>query len=206
MFQYLRAAKYNLRFNLLPQLAMAIGLLILTPALFGVTALDTISAAFPLELSLSFLGVILLTPVYSPEQEPSILDTVRVRKTPHLFICGIRIIISVAITIIFIFGFVLMMSVLESEVFISHALASCANALFLGGLGILVSSISGNSVSGYIFPVLYYVIDLMGGFGDFTIFSMTRSGTMDGKWLIFIIGIGCTAVSLWFWHLRMERK
>jgi len=206
MFLYLSVAKYNLRFNLLPQLVGAVGLLMLTPIMFGLTALDAISASFPLELSLPFLGVILLTPVYSPEQEPGILDTVRVRKMPHLLICGIRIIMAIAITVIFICGFVLMMSALECEVTFEHALASCANAFFLGGLGILTSSISGHAVSGYIIPVLYYVIDLMGGFGHFTMFSMMRSGTMDGKWIIFVIGICCIVASIWCWNLSMRRK
>ena len=111
-----------------------------------------------------------------------------------------------AMTVIFICGFVLMMSTLECEVSIIHALASCANAIFLGGLGILASSVSGHVVIGYTLPVLYYVIDLMGGLGSLTMFSMMRSGTMDGKWVIFIVGICCIAASVWTWHFRMRRK
>lgn len=206
MFLCLSAAKYNLRFILLPQIAVAVSLLMLTPVLFGIIALDAITAALPLELCLPFLGVILLTPVYSPEQESGILDTVRTRKTPHLLICGIRIIMAVVLMMIFICGFVLMMSVLECEVSVIHALASCANAVFLGGLGILASSVSSHAVIGYMLPVLYYAIDLMGGFGSLTMFSMMRSGTTDGKWTIFIIGICCIAASIWCWHLRMRRK
>lgn len=206
MFQALSIAKYNLRFNLLPQLAAAIALLILTPALFGVTALDTMSAAYPLELCLPFIGVILLTPVYAYEQETSILDTVRARKAPHLFICGIRIIMMVAMMVIFLCGFVLMMTTMECEVSLAHGLASCANGIFLGGLGILASSISGHVVIGYLLPILYYVIDLMGGLGDITIFSMMRRGTIEGKWLIFVIGICCIAASIWCWQYRMRKR
>lgn len=213
MFLYLSVAKYNLLHNFVPHIAAAISLLILTPALFGITALDAMTAAYPLELCLPFIGVILLTPVYAPEEEASILDTVRVRKMPHLLVCSIRIIMMMAMTVIFICGFVLMMSTLECEVSIIHALASCANAIFLGGLGILASSVSGHVVIGYILPVLYYVIDflyyvidLMGGLGSLTMFSMMRSGTMDGKWVIFIVGICCIAASVWTWHFRMRRK
>lgn len=206
MFQYLSVARYNLRFNLLPQLAAAVGLLMLIPALFGISALDAKGAAFPLELSLPFLGVILLTPVYSPEQEPGTLDTVRARKMPHLLVCSIRVIIMVAVMVICICGFVLVMSAFECEVSVGHALASCASAFFLGGLGILASSVSGHAVSGYIVPVLYYVIDLTGGLDSFTIFSMMRSGTMDGKGTIFIIGACCITASMWCWHLRTWRK
>jgi len=202
MSLHLSAAKYNLRFNLLPQLAMAIGLLMLTPVIFGITALDGKSAAFPVELCLPFIGVILLTPVYAPEQDSGILDTVRARKTPYLLICGIRIITAMVFTVAFIFGFVLVMSATECDVSIYHVLASCANAIFLGGLGIFASSVTGSTVTGYAIPVLYYVLDLMAGFGHFTIFSMIRNGTIDGKWAIFTLGVCCIAASMWFWHVR----
>lgn len=200
MSLYVSVAKYNLRFSLLPHIAAAAGLLVLTPVLFGITALDVMTVAFPLELSLPFLGVILLTPVFLPEQEPSILDTVRARKIPYPLICGIRIIMATVLMVIFICGFVLLMAALESEVSIGHALASCANAIFLGGLGILASAVSGHVVIGYMVPVLYYVMDLMGSLGSFTMFSMMRNGTMDGKLVLFFIGICCIAASLGNWN------
>jgi len=206
MSLYLSVVKYNLRFNLLPHIAAALGLMLLTPVLFGITALDAMTVAYPLELSLPFLGVILLTPVYTPEQDPGLSDTVRVRKTPHLLICGIRIIIAVVFMFMFIFGFVLLMSALESEVSIAHALASYANAVFLGGLGILASAISGHAVIGYMVPVLYFVMDLMGSLGSFTMFTMMRNGTMDGKWVLFIIGLCCIAASVWSRDIITKRK
>jgi len=198
-------AKYNLRFSLLPHIAAAVALLVITPVMFGITALDAVAAAYPLELSLPFLGVILLTPIYLPEQESGILDTVCTRKTPYLLVCGIRTIMAAALTVIFIFSFVLMMSFLECEIYASHALGSCANAIFLGGLGIFASSFSGYTVIGYILPILFYVMDLMGGFEHITMFSMMRNGTTDGKGVLFIIGTSCIAASLWCWHLRLRR-
>lgn len=205
MSLYLSAAKYNLRYNMLPQIAAAVGLWMLTPVIFGITALDSKAAAVPLELLLPFIGVILLTPLYSPEQDSSILDTIRARKTSHLFICGIRIFMAMILIVTLIFGFVLLMYTLECEVSLAHGLASCANAIFLGGLGILVASAGGNVVLGYIAPILYYVMDLLGGLKFFTIFSMMRWGTMDGKLAIFSVGACAIAASLWFKELRMGR-
>ena len=46
VFRYLNAAKYNLRFSLMPHIF---------------AALDSMTAAFPLELGLPFVGVVLLT-------------------------------------------------------------------------------------------------------------------------------------------------
>ena len=56
----------------------------------------------------------------TPEQDSDILDTVNVRKTPHLLICGIRIVMAVVLMFILICGFVLLMAALESEVYIAH--------------------------------------------------------------------------------------
>lgn len=206
MSLYLDAAKYNLRFNLLPHIAAALGLVLLTPVIFGITALDAMTVAYPLEFSLPFLGVILLTPVYTPEQDPGLSDTVRIRKTPYLLICGIRIVMMLIWMLLFIGGFVLLMFVLESEVTIAHVLASYANTVFLGGLGILTSAVSSHAVIGYMVPVLYFVMDLMGSFGSFTMFSMMRNGTMDGKLILFIIGLCCIAVSAVIRSIITERK
>jgi len=206
MSLYLSAVKYNLRFNLLPHIVAAAGLLMLTPVLFGITALDAITVSYPLELSLPFLGVILLTPIYSSEQEPGTLDAVRVRKTPYLLICGIRVIMAAVLMFMFICGFVLLMSAMESEVSAAHVLAAFANAVFLGGLGILASAISGNVVIGYMVPVLYFVLDLMGSLGSFTMFSMMRHGTMDNKWILLIIRICCIAASIWSRYISMKRE
>lgn len=206
MFQYLNVVKYNLRFSLLPHITAALGLIVLTPILFGITALDDMTVAFPLELSLPFMGVILLTPVYSYEQEPGITDTVRVRKTPYLLICGIRIIMAMILMLVFICGFVMLTAALESEVSIAHALSSYANAVFLGGLGIFASAVSGNVVIGYLVPVLYFIMDLIGSFGSFTMFSMMKNGTMEYKVALFIIGICCIAASIWSWNIIAKRK
>lgn len=205
MSLYLSIARCNLRYNLLPGILAALGVLIITPTLFGVTALDPLAAALPLELSIPFLGVFLLTPMYASEQEDSILATVRARKIPYLLICGIRIIMAISFMFIFIFGFVLLMFALECDVTTAHALGSFANAIFLGGLGILASSISGNVVIGYLLPTLYYVIDLMGGI-KLTLFSMMRSGTMDGKVTIFTFGITFITASILCWHIRTSSK
>ncbi|MDR2889657.1 MAG: hypothetical protein LBV33_07445 [Lachnospiraceae bacterium] len=80
-----------------------------------------------------------------------------------------------------------------------QALASYANAIFLGGLGIFATAVSGQVVFGYMIPILYYVLDLMGGSGSFTLFSLLRKGTMEGKWVLLMIGIVWIALSL-AWH------
>ncbi len=206
MLIYVNVAKYNLKFNYFPHILLAMGLIVLTPVLFGITALDAAMVAYPLELSLSFLGVILLTPIYSFEKDSGTLDTIRVRNMPYLTICVMRIVMGMVMLLLLAVGFVGCMAVLESEVTVAAVLATYANGIFLGGLGILTASISGNQVVGYMIPVLYYVMDLMGGLKSFTIFSMLRNGTMDGKWILFLIGLFCIGMSVVAQKIRLLKK
>ncbi len=196
MPQYISIAKCNLRFNMLPFMLAALGILFTTPVLFGVTALDAQSAAYPLELSLPFIGLVLLTPVYSPEQDNGIFGTVASRKMPFLLIYMMRIVLSVLLMLVLICAFTGFMAVRESDVTLLHAMASFANAAFLGGLGILTASISGNTIMGYMLPALYYVLDLMGGNMPLTLFSMMRSGEITGKATLLCIGLLCVGASM----------
>ncbi len=206
MSLYLSIAKYNLRFNFLWHIAAAFCLILFTPVLFGITALDAMTAAYPLELALPFMGVIFMTPIYSFEQDRGILDTVAARKTPYLLICGIRIIIAVVFMFVFISGFVLLLLFFESEVSLAHAGASFATAVFLGSLGILAAAISRNAIIGYMVPILYFILDLMGSLGSFTMFSMMRNGTMKGKEVLFFIGISLIGASIWIRNIILKRR
>ncbi|MDR1704010.1 MAG: hypothetical protein LBS19_04935 [Clostridiales bacterium] len=183
--------KNDLRFSLYPHILAALGLLALTPVIFGISALDAAAAAYPLELCLPFAGIILLTPVFSPESEPSVLDAVRARKASYTLTCGVRLIAMEIITVLGIYAFAALMRATESEVTAAHCFGSCANAVFLGGLGALAAALSGSAVIGYMVPVLYYVIDLMGGLGEFplTLFSMMRAGGTGNKALLLAAGI-----------------
>lgn len=190
MSVYQQVAKYNFRHNLLPHVLAGGALLLLTPVLFHISALDSAAAALPLELCLPFLGVILLTPIYAQEHESSVLDVITARQVPYTRICGIRIGLSLLAMLLMTCGFVDIMILLESDVGMAHALASFAGAVFLGGLGIFGTAVFGNVVLGYMVPVFFFILDLMGAFGSITLLSMMRFGTMDGKLWWFLAGIG----------------
>lgn len=206
MLTYVNVAKYNLKFNYFPHILLAIGLIVLTPVLFSITALDAAMVAYPLELSLPFLGVILLTPIYSFEKDGGTLDTICVRNMPYLLICVMRIVIGMIILLFLIGGFVGVMAMLESQVSVANILGTYANGIFLGGLGILMASVSNNQIIGYMLPVLYFVMDLVGGMKDFTMFTLLRNGTMEGKWILFTIGIICIGMSVGAQKIRLLMK
>ncbi|MDE5737510.1 MAG: hypothetical protein K2H93_04010, partial [Oscillospiraceae bacterium] len=62
----------------------------MTPILYGISSLNAINASRPLEMFLSLTGIILLTPVFQPEQNENIHDLIRSKKIDYLFVCLIR--------------------------------------------------------------------------------------------------------------------
>ncbi len=193
--------KTNLKYNLLPFILAAVGLELFTPVLFSITALDVQQAAYPLELALPFMGVILLTPIFTPEKESGILSTVASRKMPYVLILMLRVLALLVILLALATGFTWVMKLQESQVTLSHGLAAFANGVFLGGLGMLAAAISGNSIIGYMVPVMYFVLDLMGASMPLTLFSLLREGLIKGKGLLFFTGTGCMVASLLQIHL-----
>lgn len=204
MSQLLSIIKYNFKHNALPGILLTIAILLFTPVIFGITAQDMQASAYPLEIALPFIGVVLLTSIFSTENDVSILDTVRSKEIPYIFVCILRIIISFIFITVSILGFVILMSILECEVTGIHALASIANAIFLGGLGILGSAITNNIVIGYMIPVLYYVVDMMGGIEKFTLFSMMREGIIKDKLMFFIFGIIFIILSIIIKQIKLK--
>ena len=75
----LTAARLDLKRNFLPHLCLALLLVLLTPVLFGLNDLDTQGSAVPLELMMPLTGILLLTPIFLPEQDPAVRDVVAVR-------------------------------------------------------------------------------------------------------------------------------
>ena len=75
-FPVLEIAKINLRHNSLLSIAVAAVLCLLVPLLIGTSNLDQKSAAMPLEMFVSLIGIVLLTPVFQPEQNEEINDLV----------------------------------------------------------------------------------------------------------------------------------
>ena len=75
-FLVLEIAKINLRHNALLSIGVAVLLCLVTPFLIGTANLDRNSAAMPLEMFVSLIGIVLLTPVFQPEQNEEIDDLV----------------------------------------------------------------------------------------------------------------------------------
>lgn len=76
MERYLQIGKINLKHNILPHLLVTAALLCLSPLVLGVSNLEAPDTAKVLEMYVALTGIILLTPVFLPEQNKDLRDLV----------------------------------------------------------------------------------------------------------------------------------
>jgi len=205
--RYLEIAKENVKHNFLPQFVLAVLILILTPVIFGITGLDAKASAVPLEMFVSLIGVILLTPIFAAEQNEEIRETVESKYTSFITVYLIRILIFVITIALLISLFILIMRWYGCDVSFKMALGTFASALFLGAIGFTSYGISNNIAVGYMLPILYYSLNYTGGsiyLGKFYLFSMMKSSYNEKLWL-FMSGILMLLFTI-VWKLLMHKK
>lgn len=194
----------NLRHNFLIHFIIAVIIAVLVPVVFSIHTLDARASAQPLEMLLPFIGPILLTPVFLPEQDGDIRDVIRSKKTDHMLVCVIRIIYSAIAIALLTAVFVLVMRQCECAVTWKHILGSFASSLFLGTTGFAAAGLSGSVSAGYMTSMVYYAanIGLKDKLGVCYLFSMYGNKDFDSKyWLIALSILIITAV---LWIMRKK--
>lgn len=184
--RYSEIAKANIRHNFLPQFSLVFLILIFAPIIFGITGLDAKASAVPLEMFVSLIGIILLTPVFAPEQNGEIKDTVESKYITPIAVHCIRILISIVFMAFLIVLFVLIMGWNGCDVSFKLAYGTFSSALLLGAIGFTAYGISNNIAVGYMLPILYYAVNLSGGnkyLKNFYLFSMTKGSYDEKTWL-----------------------
>lgn len=182
--------------NFLIHYLLALGVLLVTPILFGLNNLDERLSAQPLEIMVPLIGIILMTPIFMPEQNESIRDVVRARKTSYYLVCFLRLLVAAVIMTVMTAAIVLYMKRCGSAVTFRHFAGAAASAAALGSLGFFAAALSDNAVTGYMAALIYYIINffLKEKLGVFFLFSMTFGSFSEKKWLI-ITAIALTAAA-----------
>ncbi len=161
-------------------------LIIITPIIFGIANMDATSAAAPLDMFVSLMGIVMLTPVFQPEQNEEINDLVSSKYVSIAKIYLIRTIYSIIIVAIFISIFALYMSICKSEITLQLVIGTIANAIFLGSLGMITSAICNNTIIAYMIPLVFYALNYGTGpkLGNYYLFSMIRGNFEPKVWLL----------------------
>ena len=186
----LKITGVNLRHNFLPHFLLALFITLLTPVLFGTSSLNARDCAQPLEMFLSLNGIVLLTPVFMPEQDKNICDLIRSKKIDYLSVCALRLVYSV-ICLAVIFGiFTLFMYHSECEVTLRHFAGGLSSAMFLGATGFFFAGVTGNGVIGYMVSIMYYIGNfiLKDDLKYWYLFSMSH-GSFDGKCCLLVSSV-----------------
>ncbi|NLT08810.1 MAG: hypothetical protein GXY08_04830 [Ruminococcus sp.] len=176
----------DVRHNFLLHYLLAAAVVFITPLFFSVSGLDSRQAAQPLEMIISLTGTVLLTPVFMPEQNGSIRDVIRSKKTPYLLTCIVRLCIDMLILAALAGISVLYMKKCRSEVTFLHFAGTAASAMALGSLGFFAAGLSNNVIIGYMASLLWYIINFTAKdkLGVFFIFSMMNGSFDEKKWLL----------------------
>ena len=183
-------AKVNLRHNFLPLLFLSLIIMLLVPVIFGITNLDTRAAAAPLEMLISMLGIVLLVPVFQPEQNPDIEDIVSSKYVDQMIVHLIRIAYSLLslILLIALFSFVMILN--GCEINLIMIFGTVADAMFLGAIGLLTAAITNNLTVSFMPPIIYYLLNItmQRKLGVFNLFAMMNENYAPNVWL-FLTGI-----------------
>jgi hypothetical protein len=200
-----KIAKVNWKHNLMPHTIVAVLLCVASPLLMGVENLDEPQVAKILELYLSFLGMILLIPVFLPDTNKDVRDLIASKKIP---ITGIRIIRMLEALVVLTVLLTVYLAALKYGKcqfrFGTCFYAAFATCLFQGGLGVLLYSVIDNIALAYMIPFLYYIISMGAGnkyLGKFWLSGFSYSSAMGGnaedKLYLLVAGAVMLVLALW---------
>lgn len=204
MQSVLEIARINLKANARNSILAAAILCILVPVFAGTANLDANASALPLEMFVSLIGIVLLTPVFAPEQDAAVRDLVSAKYVDVTTVYIIRAVYSIVFAAGMIAAFGMYMKMQNCEVSLLLVLGTAADAVFLGALGMLASALCSNTVIGYMVPMLYYGVNIgMGNkLGKFYLFSMTF-GEYNTKLWMFMAGVFLIEISILYQRRRL---
>lgn len=195
--QVWQIAKVNLRHNFLPLFLLSAIIMVLTPVLFGTTNLDSKAAAIPLEMFISIIGIVLLVPIFQPEQDDEIRDIIASKYIDSTYVHLVRAVYSVIGITVLVLIFSLFMLLCGCEITIALICGTIADAMFLGSMGLLASAVTNNLPVSFMVSLLYYVmnITMKSRLGNFNLFAMMNGNYKPNSYL-FVASIIFIAVSV----------
>lgn len=197
----LEICKRNFLLCIKDNLFIAVVYLLLVPLLRGIENLDAVRSAECLEQTVIIIGIILIVPLYAPEQSKAIWDLVCTKKVPHWNILLLRLLMAI-------FSLIVMVSIFSAIMvwknctfpFVPYVAGTVISAAALGSIGFTVSVLSHSVIAGYLISIGYFLFNFLGNISSesiFYLFSM-QTGSSEAKiWLfglsilIFVISLFC---------------
>ena len=197
--------KVNLKHNLKYHLLVAAGVLGCSPLLLGIRNLDMSQTAQVLEMYTAIIGIILLVPVFFPEQEKNIRDLQASKYMSVWKVQIVRLLESLLFLAVYIGCYLLVLKRGGCDFpAASYFWGTMAEAGFLGGIGILAYVLSDTVAIGYMVPVMYFAANFGGSkyLGKYYLFGMMYGSYEEKIWLG-VTGLICMVVAV-VWRQRRQ--
>ena len=206
MERYWQVERVNLKHNIVLPLLVCVMILGLSPLLMGVANLGQQDTAKVLEMYVALIGIVMLVPVFLPEQDQDIRDLVYTKYMKSQLVYTLRILGNVLILMIFLAFYIVMLEKNNCEFpVVKYYFGTLAEMLFLGGMGLFFYGLTDNLVIGYMIPIFYYIVAIGSGakyLKLFYPFSMVIDSYDEKVWL-FLAGVVLIASGIW---LRCRRR
>lgn len=209
MEKSLKILSVNFKHNLIPYTALCILMIIASSLLMGTENLIEPQTAKIVEVYLSLFGVIMIIPVFTPDLNNDIKDLIYSKKTSVFLLHIIRTLQSLLIVALLGSIFLLYLKAGKCTFdFGKMFYTLMANAIFLGGMGMMVFSITDHLVFAYMIPLVYYEANFGMGkdkLGKFCLFTM-QGGSITEKHYLIVTGFVMIVVSIFIRHLMYIKK
>ncbi len=189
---YLQIEKVYFKHHFCIHVMIAFLLCFLSPFVIGVENLDKYQTAKVLEMFFSLMGIILLIPVFLPDFDLSIRELLESKKVPLWLLRVLRLLQSIFILLILLFIYLLFLKQNQCEFpFWSYFLGTIADCFFLGGMGLVIYSITDYVTIAYLVPFFYFIANISGGkyLWKFYLFSMMEGSFEENWYLLTLAGI-----------------
>lgn len=206
MEKYFQIEKVNLKYHISLHVLVCILLLAVSPLFLGVANLSAEDTAKVLERYAALIGIILVTPVFLPEQDKNLRDLVCAKYVNSTSVYLVRILGNVFLLAVLL-GFYMLMLHIGGCTFpaVKYFLGTLSEMLFFGGLGLCFYGITDNLAAGYMAPVVYYMSATGSGpkyLGLLYPFSMS-AGSYREKYFLLAAAVLLIAGGIFF---RCRRK
>lgn len=189
---YLQIEKIYLKHHFCIHILIACFFCLCSPLVIGVENLDRYQTAKVLEMFFSLMGIILFVPVFLPDFDLNIRELLESKKISSWLVHVLRLLQSVIVLVILLVCFLLFLKQNQCDFpFWDYFLGAIADCLFLGGMGLIVYSITDYVTIAYLLPLFYFIANISGRkyFGKFYLFSMMYGSMDENKYLLISAGI-----------------
>jgi hypothetical protein len=159
-----------------------------------------------LEMYAALIGIVLLPPIFMPEQDHDIRDLVYTKYVNGAVVYLIRLFGNVLLLAVLLGLYVGMLKYQGCEFpVVKYFFGTLAQMLFMGGLGIFFYGLCDNLVIGYMVPIVYYIAAIGSGqklLKMFYPFSMML-GSFKEKGVLAFGAVALIGAGVW---LRCRRR